>query len=93
MYELLFVFLCFLASLIFYTVSLSLSPSSLPVCSAFAGLENLLFSVLRNVLRPERGDAQADGDCQAAQRNHCPASSLPLTGGMLLFQRYCINVL
>ena len=39
--------------------------------------------VLRDVLRPERGDAQADGDRQAAQRNHCPAPALPLTRGIV----------
>ena len=37
-------------------------------------------AVLRDVLRPERGDAQADGDLQAAGRHHPPGAALPQRG-------------
>ena len=37
-------------------------------------------AVLRDVLRPERGDAQADGDLQAAGRHYPPGAALPQRG-------------
>ena len=39
--------------------------------------------VLRDVLRPERGDAQADGDLQTVRRNHQTGPALPLRRGTL----------
>ena len=39
------------------------------------------YLVLRDVVRAECGDAQADGDRQALERHHCTAPALPVTGG------------
>ena len=46
--------------------------------------KNVYFiSVLRDVLRAERWDAQADGDSQEIECHHCPAVALPVSRGSL----------
>ena len=55
-------------------------------------LFNLLHSlhlVLRDVLRPQRGDAQAVGDCQATLGHRWTGAAIPLAGGEIPYFASC----
>jgi hypothetical protein len=50
----------------------------------------VFFVVLRDVVRAECGDAQADGDLQTTGRHHTTGSSLPLRRGEIFTLLSCV---